>query len=47
MDRWLFLLGVVAVCCLLCPPFLGVVIGVGFYFGLAVVIYVVLGGIMR
>jgi hypothetical protein len=47
MDRWVFVLGVFLVCCLLCPPFLGVLIGVGFYSGVALVAYKVLGGFMR
>jgi hypothetical protein len=43
----MILLGVTLICCLLCPPFLGILIGVGFYFCPVLVIYVVLGGVMR
>jgi hypothetical protein len=47
VDRWLFLFGVIAVCCLLYPPFLGLWIAVACFYGVAFVIYTVLGGLMR
>jgi hypothetical protein len=47
MDRWLFLMGVIVVCCILCPPFLGVWIGIGGSCFLAYIVYTVLGGITR
>lgn len=47
MDRWLFLFGVILVCCCFYPPFLGVCIGIGLFYGIALVVYLVLGGILR
>ena len=47
MDRWLFLFGVILVCCCFYPPFLGVCIGIGLFYGIACVVYILLGGMMR
>jgi len=47
VDRWLFLAGVVFVCCILHPPFLGLWIGIGGFYFLAYIVYTMLGGIMR
>lgn len=47
MDRRLFLFGVVIVCCLAYPPFLGLWIGIALFYGLALLAYIVMGGILR
>jgi len=47
MDRWLFVMGVTVVCCILYPPFLGLCMGIAGFYALAYAIYAVLGGIMR
>lgn len=46
VDRWLFLFGVVGLCCCIYPPFLGVCIGVGLFYGVACVVYILLGRLM-
>lgn len=47
MDRWIFLVSVLVVSCFLYPPFLGMCIGVAFFYGIAFVVYGVLGGFTR
>lgn len=46
MDRWMFLVGVIVVCCILCPPFLGLWIGVGLFCGIGVVINAILNDLI-
>lgn len=46
MDRWLFLVGVVVVCCILCPPFLGLWMGIACFYAVASVVYGILKALM-
>lgn len=47
VDRWVFLFGVILICCCLYPPFIGVCIGIGIFYGATLMAYGVLGGFMR